>query len=468
MTEIAPAETGGQWSGDRSKANRSDVRHNLLYSMGDASSFGAMVGMGETYFPAFALAVGMSEASAGLVASLPIISGGLMQLLSLHLMKYFRSEQSWVVLCAGIQAAAFIPLILVAASGGVTMPILLAIASLYWASGLASGPAWNTWMDSIVPTAVRPKYFSRRSRLQQASTFTALIGSGLLLHFAQTGDWVLQGFAILFVLAGIFRIISTVCLARHRTDPRLARRATGRGQTNHSGSVTRTGRRLLVYLIVVQACVQISGPFFAPYMLKSLELSYFQYVFLMSVGFMSRIIAMSRWTAIASGYGASTLLWIGAIGLIPLSSLWILSSNMIWLAMVQACSGVAWAAYELGFFLLFFETLPAGKRTKMLTYYNFGNTVAMFAGASLGAFLLGWLGSNQQAYYWLFGVSSLGRLFAIGLLFRTKLRPAPVHQFAIRVLGIRPTSAIFDVPILSSFRNTKRPAVKEASDEARA
>ncbi len=137
----------------------SDVRHNLGRSMGDAASFGVMVGLGETYLPAFALAMGMGEATSGLVASLPVVAGGVMQLVSLRAMKFFGNEQRWVVICATIQALSFIPLILAALYGSIALPLLLLIASVYWASGLASGPAWNTWMDSIVPVGVRARYF---------------------------------------------------------------------------------------------------------------------------------------------------------------------------------------------------------------------------------------------------------------------------------------------------------------------
>jgi hypothetical protein len=41
-----------------------------------------MVGFGETYPPAFVLAVGLGEIMAGLIASVPLLAGGLMQLAS--------------------------------------------------------------------------------------------------------------------------------------------------------------------------------------------------------------------------------------------------------------------------------------------------------------------------------------------------------------------------------------------------
>jgi MFS family permease len=181
------------------------------------------------------------------------------------------------------------------------------------------------------------------------------------------------------------------------------------------------------------------------------HMSYMTYVYLLAVAFLSRIVTLSFWGSIAKQFGASTLMWAGAIWLVPLSSLWIVSGNYVWLTVVQAVSGVAWAAYELGFFLLFFETLPAQNRTRMLTYYNFANTTAMLAGSLLGAMIFLGAGGGVSGYYLLFAISSIGRLFGLGLLWRVELAPVSVKYLAFRVLGLRPATATLDVPVLPSM-----------------
>jgi MFS family permease len=450
---------------DQVSLENPDIRRNLVCSGTDAASFGLMVGLGETYLPAFALALGMGETSSGLIASLPVVVGGILQLFSMRAMKWLGTEQRWIVACAIVQACAFIPLVIAAIHGTISLPILMVIASVYWTCGLASGPAWNTWMDSIVPATIRANYFSRRSRLQQSCTLVALIASGLMLQTAQSGQWLMIGFATLFTLSSIVRFVSAASLAAHHTDDRLARRAMQQHSGSSAGSIRRSGKRLLVYLVVVQVFVQISGPFFAPYMLKQLEFGYFQYVFLVSVAFLSRIIAVTQWTKIAHHFGAATLMWIGGIALVPLSSMWIVSTNMGWLALTQVCSGIAWAAYELGFFLLFFERIPSQRRTKMLTYYNLGNTIAMFAGASIGAAILTRMDCSREAYYVLFGASGVGRFLALFLLLRANLKPVPIRALArrvlvsqvpvFRVMAIRTEAASFDEPELSSIDSSR-------------
>jgi len=64
-----------------SPADRVSPRNDLAYSTGDAASYSLMVGLGETYFSAFALAIGTGQTFAGLLATLPQLAGSLLQLL---------------------------------------------------------------------------------------------------------------------------------------------------------------------------------------------------------------------------------------------------------------------------------------------------------------------------------------------------------------------------------------------------
>src|SRR6056297_3542830 len=90
------------------RAGRS-LRSNLRSSTGDGAAFGVMVGVGETYFPAFALAIGLGEVAAGLISSLPMLAGGILQLVSLRAVSWLGSEKRWVLVCAAVQGLAFVP-----------------------------------------------------------------------------------------------------------------------------------------------------------------------------------------------------------------------------------------------------------------------------------------------------------------------------------------------------------------------
>lgn len=442
-------------SSDGSASSRfNTLKSNLRCSVGDGGCWGAMVGLGEHYIPAFALAAGLGEVTAGWIASLPILAGGILQTLSLRAITMVGSYQRWIALSCSLQALAFFPLVVAAWTGYVSSPMLFFLASIYWGGGLAAGPAWNTWMGHIVPSSLRSTFFARRSRTNQLCTLCGFLAGGLILHTARTNDKLLIGFGILFLLAGCFRLASVLLLLKHQgkqadqlsmcniIGPKKHTNLTSNSLTSTLVSETpepfrcqneidlARGYRLVLFLAMVQGMVQVSGPYFTPYMLKQLSFSYGAFVSVLSISFIAKAISMPIWGYLARKRGARWLLWTGAIGIVPLAALWNVSNSLAWLLFVQAASGTAWAAYELGFFLMFFDTLPAAQRTRVLTHYNLANTSTWFCGSLLGGWYLAAMGATPAAYHTLFFISTLGRLCALGLLWNIDRPLLPQAQMA--------------------------------------
>ena len=126
-----------------------------------------MVGIGENYLPAFVLALTASQVACGLTPTIPQVLGAILQLGTPYFLDRFRSYRRWVVLCAAIQAAVFLPLSAAALTGSMSTVAALVVISLYWATGLAGGPAWNTWVATLIPERLRARYLARRSRIAQ-------------------------------------------------------------------------------------------------------------------------------------------------------------------------------------------------------------------------------------------------------------------------------------------------------------
>src|SRR4029453_11863348 len=127
----------------------SELRRNLRRIYSDAIAFSVMVGAGETYLAAFVLALGMGELATGLVASIPMLAGAFLQLISPAAVRKLGSHRRWVVLCAIAQASSFIPLTAAALYGRIHVAAVFAIAALYWGAGMATGPAWSTWAGTL-------------------------------------------------------------------------------------------------------------------------------------------------------------------------------------------------------------------------------------------------------------------------------------------------------------------------------
>jgi len=398
-------------------SRRRVLRRNLRNSVADGAAFSLMVGIGETYFPAFALALGLGQIVSGLVASVPLLIGAVLQLVSPYAVRWLGSNRRWCVMCVLLQGVSFLPLVVAAMIGHLPAWALFGFVALYWAGGLGASPAWNTWMETVVPFHVRAPFFAMRTRFGQGGVLVGFLVGGFALQYGKQNGKVLSMFAAIFAVAFVCRIISARFLSRqtesaHLNGPQLH---VGFGellQRIRSGS----SERLLMYFLAVQVAVQISGPYFSPFMLGQMQISYLHFVALLAVSFLAKIVALPACGRLATLFGARRLLWIGGIGIMPVSGSWLYASDFWQLVVIQFLGGVVWAAYELAMLLMFFESVRKEERTSILTMFNLANSVALAVGSIVGGCLLKVLGESREAYLFLFAVSSFARASALLVL----------------------------------------------------
>jgi predicted MFS family arabinose efflux permease len=182
---------------------------------------------------------------------------------------------------------------------------------------------------------------------------------------------------------------------------------------------------VLVYLLSMQLAAQIAAPYFTPYMLGPLGLGYERFTALIAASFLARIAILPALGRLAQHRGSRFILIAGAIGIVPLPPLWLVSHHFAYLLALQLVSGCAWAAIEYASLLSFFEGIAERDRASVLSYFNLANAAAVAAGSLLGGALLRGLGAGESAYPWLFAASSLARLAILPLLGRAgATRPA--------------------------------------------
>jgi MFS family permease len=429
--------------------------------------FSAMVGLGEAYVPAFALAAGLGEVAAGLVASVPMLAGAVLQLVTPVAVRRLGSYRRWVVISARLQALSFLPLIAGAAVGEVSL-LWVGLASVgYWGFGMSTGPAWNAWVTSLVPVEIRARFFARRARAAQAALFVGLLVGGLALEAGRTHGVVMPVFAGLFAGALLCRLVSSGFLASQSERPGLAQshRALAASavweRLREAGSV-----RLLTYLLAAQGVTNIAAPYFTPYMLGPLALSYEQFMTLTAASFLARMAVLPLLGRIAQERGARSILRLGGFGIVPLPLLWLVSDAFAYLLAIQLIAGVAWGALEFATTLSFFEGVAESDRASVLAVFNLCNALAIALGAVTGACLFVWLDGSPAVYAWLFAVSSAGRLLSAALLRRTPASERVPSDVRLRTLAVRPSGIAVQRPILASVgRETPEVPVPHGREE---
>jgi len=402
---------------------RGSLRRDLLASTTDALAFSVMVGCGETYFAAFALALGLGPVSAGIVATVPILVSALVQLAAPLAVARLRSNRRWVVACTTVQSLCFVPLVWWAIRGHATLGELLIAAAVYWSAGMAGVSAWTTWMAALVPEQIRTSYFAQRNRLSQFGVFIGFVVSGLVLQWGESRSALLPAFAVTFLIAGASRLFSTACLiacrepeGRSDTSPPQAGGLRERIAAPLRVLSRRPAGAIVVFLCWFMFGTQIAAPYFTPYMLRELGFSYHTFMLVYGTSFLSKAVFLPTIGRGASRVGAVRTLWLASLAILPLALLWLPSANVAYLCVVQVLAGACWGSYELAVTLIFFEAIEAKERTAVVTAYNIGIAMATVAGGTFGGLILRSLGEDWQAYATVFVVSCLARLTAIPLL----------------------------------------------------
>lgn len=431
------------------------VRRTLRLSTAEGMVAAVMTGSGEAYFAAFALALGAGELTAGMIASLPMLAGAALQLVSPWAVARLGSFRRWTVFCALLQVLSLLPLIAGALAGQLRISLLFAAACLYWGAALAAGPAWNAWIETLVPAPIRTAYFARRSLLAQLAVLGGLLGAGTALQLSHRPGGAPTVFAATFGLAAIARLISARLLqAQPEAQPLAAALQRQPGASGLADAFGGHGGRLLSFMVLAQVAIHLAVPFFTPYMLGHLRLSYAQFASLTAAAYLARIVALRLIGQRARRLTAWQLLRIGALGIAPLPLLWTLSAHFSYLVLLQVLAGTLWACYELATFLLFFETIPHHARLGVLTYFNAASATASACGSALGGLIFRQLGGGWLGYRAAFGLSSVGRLLALLALPAAARRDVGVREITTRVLALRPGTGGLERPILPALSSS--------------
>ena len=184
------------------------------------------------------------------------------------------SLRRWTWVCAGVQTASLVPLVVGAWIGSMPGWLLYATISLYWASGYMTGPTWQTWFTTLVPRRIRSMFWARRSVWIQGALGVGLVAAALVLQEGEGMGRPLEAFAVVFGIAALARGVSTWCL-KSQSEPRpelateiepptpaVLRRFLAEPRT----------RGLLSYMLAFYFCVFVTAPFFGPYMREHLGL----------------------------------------------------------------------------------------------------------------------------------------------------------------------------------------------------
>jgi MFS family permease len=449
---------------DLSRAMRLGVIEGVCWAI--------MVGFGETYFLANALRLGSTTLEQALIVTLPLALGAIGPLIALRLLYKAPRRRPVVVALTTLQSA-----VLLAMAGADTIGVLdptnlILLACLYQMCSQGANTAWSSWYGDLVPAELRGRYFAGRNRAVHISTAAAVLAGGLLLQrlepsaIIQAGSGV--GFRTILVLAALARASSAMLLARS-PEP-LFRGVAGPRRT---ARFLRTDRgssawRLLAFGAAVQLGTYVASPYFVPFMLQELRLTYFEYTMATLAVVAAKSIFLPAWGRLVDTHGARAVYPLAALltAMIPIP--FILSQGIVLVIVGQMLSGMSWAGYELSFFSLVLESSYKRTRMPVVAAQNILNGSAQLLGGLVGAALLDLFASRRLV----FGASVVARmmlsLLAPFLLIRLLGESRPRRrELLLRVIGFRAHGGLVHRPMVEAEDDEEDERPEASQSEAR-
>jgi MFS family permease len=436
------------------------VDRALRHSVRDGMAFSVQVGAGETYFSAFALFLRATTPQIALISTLPALLGSLAQIFSAWLGGY-ASRKRLVLAGCSLQALLWVPILLVPVLfADYAVGALIVLLALYHSANSLATPQWTSIMRDLVSERRRGRYFGYRTRLTTITTFVSLVACGLILHEFDTTGRTYLGFVLIFLVAFAARVISVYHVTFlheapvHTPPPDMHIEHWWR-------SLRSTGAiGFSAYFALMNAAVGISSPFFTVYMLRDLELSYFEFTVLTGTSVFVQFLMLTTWGRVADIYGNRLILVVTSAMLPIVPSLWLLSDDFWALLAFQALSGLSWSGFTLSAGNMLYELVPQTRRAAYVAFHNVGAAAGVFGGAMLGAGLAALLpprtvlfGESQilSNLLYLFVISGLTRAIIAALLarrvreLRKPRRTMSPHALVMRITGFNAMlGAIYD------------------------
>lgn len=421
---------------------KKNIKKSLKYSIFDGTFYSIMVGLGESFFMAFGVFLKADIFQQGLLGSLPQSLGYFFELFSDRLLRFIKSRKKMVLIGAFLQGCMYIPIMLVFMFGENKLLWLIIFASIYWVLGMVVSPAWNSWMADLVPVNERGRYFGKRTKIAGVASFVAFILGGMLLQ-RFGGDFEYLGYVVIFSLAFISRLFSVFYLTRQEEPVYRVPKDRYKFREFIQSLFHSNFGVFTLYMFLLNFAVQVSAPFFVPYMLNDLKMSYITLTLVTATSMIVKYMVMPAWGKLIDKYGARVVLKLTGymIPLVPL--MWVFSSNFYYLLIAQVLSGFVWAGFELATVNFMFDATPYDKRAAMIAYFNVLYGISIILGSLFGSYVAT-LDLFLSGYLLVFFTSAMLRLL-IPLFFVHKIaeiRKVPdvgYDKLLFKILEIRPT-----------------------------
>jgi MFS family permease len=289
--------------------------------------------------------------------------------------------------------------------------------------GNLANPAWTSLVADLVPESMRGRYLGSRNMASGVAALVVLPVAGLLIsQINAVAGSELRGYQAIFGLAFVTGLISTFFFQRIREPAPALRSDAVRPPVGATGSFKSTPvfTGLVVSAFVWNLALQIAGPFFNVFLVSGLGANTAEVGLVNGISSLTALIGYQLFGRWADRRGN---LWVQLVTgfLIPaLPFAWMVAAEPWHVGVINTFAGFLWAGFNLSTFNLLLDLTPEAHRPRGVAFYQ----SAVFGSAVIGPLIGGYL-ADAISFQFIFAVSGIGRLVAMGLFVALVYRRRP-------------------------------------------
>ena len=364
------------------------VHSGLRYSIKDGLLWAVMYGAAESYLVPFALLFGATAFQVSLIQGVAFLGICMAQLIGAKLALKVKDRKTLLVTAIRIHAVSWVFIFLITFFTGNPWYLIVFYLIGMFSTNLG-GPAWNSWMNDLIPQRLRGEFWGHRNTLVGGVQFASMGAAGLLLHFTENSNMEMFAFALLFLIAFLSRFGGSFAVSR-QYEPEMHITETTHNFHFHiflrKLRTTNFGRFAL-FNFFMSFAVNIMAPIINVYVLQSLHFSYMQFTALNVAMMVTSFVAMMYWGPLSDRFGNYRILMVTTMFLPLVAFAWIFADNFYLLLLLQCFNGFLMAGMNLAIINYLFDAVLPQNVMKITAYFNTLNNLCAFSGAFLGGYL---------------------------------------------------------------------------------
>ncbi|EKN70814.1 major facilitator superfamily protein [Neobacillus bataviensis LMG 21833] len=365
------------------------------------------VNLAGNFFPIFAIAIlGASNYQVGLISSLPPLVALVMTIPAAILLNRLEQQKKTVALSVFWARIMFLLLAgVVFVHSSYQAWAFLIIVAIMNIPGTISTIGWQTLISGMIKEDRRGTFFSDRNRLLTIVGMITTLIIGILMK-KHTED--AAAYQVLFIIAFLFGLMEVFFLLKHK-EKTESKPDNKKKNSSMDWSIFKDKgyKWFLITALCFNFSWQMAWGLFNIYNVKYAHATILWISIFSVANQLVQIFSFPLWKKFAEEKSNTLMLvWVAA-GMATAPFLTVLSTNLVYLTLVQMTSGFFVSGTTLLLFNLLLEKSPMEKRTYCITTYNVLLSFVAFIAPQIGIWLLEVTGMETSM-----GINSLLRFIS--------------------------------------------------------